>query len=129
MGLFNSKLRYEQYSTKRIILTSPLIFEDDGILVIVPVGFKSDGMSIPKWARWFQKPFGFGLEAGIIHDFILERKEFDLTFLEANDIFDNCLKALGMGWWHRNILELACNFNGIIIHGNKKPNNWDEEQS
>ena len=130
MGQFKTRLHYKHISLTRIQLTSPLVYVDDnGNTYYVPEGFKSDGLSVPKWAHWFQKPFGFGLEAGILHDFILECPNIIMSFSEANDIFDEALKSIGMGWWMRNTLEMACNINGWFVHGNKKPNNYDENQS
>jgi len=128
MARFITKLRYKCISETRIVLVSPLIWVDGNTVYQVPEGFKSDGMSIPKWARWFQEPFGIGLEAGVLHDYLLECPDIDISFLEANDVFDLALKSIGMGWWKRNTLEMACNLNGIFIHGNDKPDNWLENQ-
>lgn len=128
MGKFTTRLRFKHISPTRIQLTSPLVFVGKDQIFRVPVGFKSDGLSIPTWAQWFQKPLGFGLEAGVLHDFILECPTIPMSFLEANDIFDDALKSLGMGWWKRNTLELATDFNAVFVHGNDKPNNWLQNQ-
>ena len=129
MGKFETDLDYIFLSERQIELIKPLIWAGNGEIIIVPAGFKSDGLSVPKWAQWFQDPFGFGLEAGILHDFVLESEDIEMSFLEANDLFDDALKSLGMGWLKRNILELACDLNGIVVHGNEKPNNWEENQN
>ena len=130
MGQFKSKLKYKIISENQIELMQPLIFVDEnGNQYRVPTGFKSDGLSVPAWANWFQEPFGFGLEAGIVHDYILENPNIEMSFLEANDVFDEALKALGMGWWKRNTLELATDFNAVFVHRNNKPNNWGKNQS
>lgn len=128
MCKFASRLRYRFISPTRIELLTPLVFVWKTRIFVVPTGFKSDGLSVPKRFHWFQKPFGFGLEAGIVHDYALEHPSIDMSFLEINDVFDDALKSLGMGWWKRNILELACDLNGLIVHQNNKPNNWLENQ-
>ena len=56
----------------------------------VPKGFRSDGLSIPRFARWFVDPLGKGLPAGLVHDHMLteeggyldNRKEADDKFYE-----------------------------------------------
>jgi len=129
MAKFLNKLQFNYVTETQIQLSCNFYFQSDsGVIYCVPKGFKSDGLSIPKGFRWFQKPFGFGLEGGVVHDYILECPDIHMSFTEANDIFDEALEALGMGWWKRNTLEMACNLNGWFVHGNVKPNNWTENQ-
>ena len=126
---FENRLSYKRLNPFKIELIKPFYYRtEDGILIKVPKGFRSDGLSVPKMFHWFQSPFGFGLEAGIIHDFILETKEIEMSFLEADEVFEECLDALGVGWFRRHILKLATDINGIFVHGNKKPNNLEENQ-
>lgn len=74
---------------------------DKGKTIEVPIGFKSDGASIPKFAysiiggQWTGKY----TEAAIIHDFLyfsqeVKRKESDKIFIIA-------MKILGVSWWRR----------------------------
>ena len=41
---------------------------------IVPVGFLTDGFTIPWFACWFHTPFGWGLAAAIWHDYALTNR-------------------------------------------------------
>jgi hypothetical protein len=129
MCKFATRLRYKRLSKTQIELISPLVFVGKNRIFTVPTGFKSDGFSVTKYFEWYQDRFGKGLEGAILHDYVLQAPDIDMSFLECNDVFDDALKALGMGWWKRNILELACDLNGIFVHGNSKPNNWNENQN
>jgi hypothetical protein len=62
--------------------------------VVVPIGFISDGASIPiMFRRWFS-PTGKYFGAAIIHDFVLASTR---DWREANRQFANELSALGIG--------------------------------
>ena len=59
-------------------------FDDHGTFILsdsvktkfglVPVGFQTDGFSIPWFFRWFHAPFGKGLVAAIWHDYALKQR-------------------------------------------------------
>jgi hypothetical protein len=103
--------------------TTPLVaeFEDDGIhyviwqifayaigllgsgiMVSVPVGYRTDLASVPWWIRWLLPPNGKYGKAAVIHDFIcsyrtvnmngqnvyVTRKTGDLIFLEAMGVLN-----------------------------------------
>ncbi|MBU2968800.1 DUF1353 domain-containing protein [Pseudoalteromonas sp. C2R02] len=38
---------------------------------LVPFNFVTDGFSIPWFLRWFHSPFGIGVEAAVMHDYLL----------------------------------------------------------
>ena len=127
--LNNAKYVYLSNSKRRIGLTRELVYiDDDGAIYVVPIGFKSDGLSIPWLFRWYQKPFGKGLEAGLLHDYLLDSPQFNMPFTECNNIFRRALKALGVRGSKRKILEWATDLNGLIVHGNKNPNTWHINQ-
>jgi hypothetical protein len=42
---------------------------ENGLRIIIPKGFVTDGASIPAWLWWLISPFGPLLEAAILHDF------------------------------------------------------------
>lgn len=42
-------------------------------LFTIPAGFRTDGLSVPALARWWQDPFGPGWQAALPHDYLLER--------------------------------------------------------
>ena len=122
MGQFLEKGSVKRISATTVERVERLVYlADDGTHYEIPVGELSDGLSVPRWAHWFQKPFGFGVLAGYLHDHILENPDIDMSFLEANDLFGEALKALGMSWMRRKVLELSCDLNGIVVHHNDKP--------
>jgi len=62
--------------------------------IIVPVGFITDGASIPFFARKYFSPTGKYFGAAIVHDYvILSEQDWD----EANYQFDEEIKTLGVG--------------------------------
>lgn len=69
----------------------------------IPIKYKTDGASIPKFA-WsiIGGPLGKYAPATVVHDFLYHtqtrtRKEADRIFLEA-------MKVLGVGWWKRGTM-------------------------
>lgn len=57
-----------------------------GEVITVPVGFRSDGASIPWWMRWRFESWGRCAIAALIHDWLLSlrdrpKREIDLIFL------------------------------------------------
>lgn len=68
----------------------------------IPKGFKTDGLSIPWWARWLVDPVGKGLAAGLVHDhqlsangmYVNERKSADkLIYRNLRDCGFSRLRA------------------------------------
>jgi hypothetical protein len=76
----------------------------------VPVGFITDGASVPRLCWPLFSPTGSYLGAAVIHDFlysskVLTRKESDLVFLEA-------MKAAGVGLFTRRLVFAAVRVGG-----------------
>lgn len=63
-----------------------------GEIITVPVGFKTDGCSIPGCLRWWFPILGRAAKAGVVHDYILYKKLYDKK--RAADIFLEALKVL-----------------------------------
>lgn len=75
---------------------------NSGIVVSVPVGYRTDLASVPWWIRWLLPPNGKYGKAAVIHDFIcsyrtvnmngvavyVTRKTGDLIFLEAMGVLN-----------------------------------------
>ncbi len=79
------------------ILGAPLVVEvDDRETITVPLGFTTDGASIPRIVQWLTtwKPFeGPQRWAGIVHDWLYYQDGFDRK--RADDIFRDILRAEG----------------------------------
>jgi len=79
-------------------------------MVIVPVGFETDGASIPKIFHSIIGPFGGYFPAALLHDFLystesatfyhFEREDADSLFLEA-------MFNLQVPWWTRHTIHAA----------------------
>jgi len=86
--------RLEQGRPIRVI-TKPFEYHlgkfGSGNKVTIPLGYCSDGASVPRPLRWFLEPWGKYAQAAIVHDFLYStwqrpRKEADLIFREAIEI-------------------------------------------
>jgi hypothetical protein len=80
--------------------------------ITVPIGFHSDGLSIPRIAWPLVGPAtGKGFAAGLIHDFLYSQASNlrypDFTRAEADAIFLECLYHLGVSWPKRHAMHLA----------------------
>ena len=40
--------------------------------ITVPLGFTSDGITVPDFLRWIVSPTGVGFNAAVVHDFLLK---------------------------------------------------------
>ncbi len=104
-------------------LTRPFKYNNPPIKIVVPARFESDGASIPRFAysiiggRWTGKY----VRGAIIHDWLYfsqsySRKEADKIFLEA-------MKVLGVSLWKRRIMFLMVStFAGFIWKMHKRRN-------
>lgn len=63
---FDLDIRWEK-GGQIVTVQNPIYVTEEPI--IVPVGFRSDGASIPKFLHWFARPFGEALYAAIVHDY------------------------------------------------------------
>lgn len=77
----------------------------------VPIGFITDGASIPFMFRWIFSPTGRYFGAAIVHDYILV-EEWDWP--KANDEFEKEMKALGVKRWRRFFILNAVRLWGWI---------------
>lgn len=71
--------------------------------VNIPLGFLSDGASVPKFWRWLLPPWGRYGQACVVHDYLCEHlqilwseKPFNITRQEADKIFLEAMKVLNV---------------------------------
>ena len=73
----NSKLIFERVEPENY--TDPvkirLVFPIQLGGYTIPAGFESDGLTMPPFLRALYSPFGKGLKAAILHDYLLEETE------------------------------------------------------
>jgi hypothetical protein len=80
-------------------------YRDDGTTYTVPKGFKTDFASVPQMFWAYISPTGKHGKAAVLHDYlystkIVSRKEADKIFLEA-------MKVLGVAKWKRGVMYYA----------------------
>ena len=91
------------------VLVEPLIFvTDDNETITIPSGFKSDGGSIPFWARLFINPV-HNQRAWWVHDWAWEKNRKDHATL-----LSQALKVDGCPNWQRYLIVLAVTVAGKI---------------
>ena len=87
--------------------------------VIIPAGFKSDGASIPKIA-WslIGSPWGKYAKSAVIHDYLYRTQT--TTRKEADKIFLDGMKILGVSWWRRGTMFNCVRLAGFIPWRNRR---------
>lgn len=113
-GRWMNDLRAEAYDFVRsrplIRLTAPLIWRDaDGHTVTVPVGFISDGASIPQavWSLVGSPLGGQYVRASVVHDYDLFLHRYGYAGAEKSSStvhkrFYNGMRAAGTSWLKAN---------------------------
>ena len=79
-------------------------------VVVVPVGFASDGASVPRALWSIYPPFGKYLEAAVVHDYFCVTHEIDSV--TAAKVFREAMKVCGVNKWRRNKMYWAVRIGG-----------------
>ena len=123
---FLSTLQLEDLDGRHWKLLAPLVYrqirEVDGKPVktryVVPEGFVTDLASIPSFVFWRSKSGNYN-EAAVLHDACYAGTvgttpalEVPLTRGEADGLFKDAMRALGVGWWTRTVLHRAVRLGG-----------------
>lgn len=84
-------------------------------IIYIPVGFKTDFASIPRWARSIVPVIGRHIQPAIVHDFCYETiiPDFpDMTKLDADTLFLEGMVMCEVNWVRRNIMYRSVRFGG-----------------
>lgn len=87
---------------------------DEGKKIEVPIGFVSDGASIPRIAysliggRWTGKY----VKAALIHDWLYFSQTTEQKF--ADKVFIVAMRVMGVSWWRRVVMYRAVRIFGWI---------------
>lgn len=94
-----------------IMIEQQLIAFWRGLIIIVHIGYVSDGASIPRifW-RVVGHPFGKYLPAAVVHDALYETEMLDRK--EADQCFRDLIKALPVSTWRRALMYRAVRLGG-----------------
>jgi hypothetical protein len=139
-GTFLSKGALAHVKGKLHIVTEEIRYRSStGVLYVVPVGFQTDGGSVPRFLWWLYPPFGDDAEiAYVLHDYVykhaeelygsdpgltLSRREGDGLLLDALEALDyrptgrpvihNGVRAGGWNAWrkHRKAAKVQAEIN------------------
>lgn len=82
--------------------------------VDVPVGYLSDGASVPRLFWWLLPPQGDYGQAAVLHDYLCEHLTqvkhgvtVPITRVQADDALRDAMVALGVPRWKRNVMFIA----------------------
>jgi hypothetical protein len=95
-------------------VTQPFRYETDGGQVLtVPVGFVTDGASVPRPLWWFLPAWGVYQAGAVLHDWAISLyvrgvhlENFD-TREKIDDLFLQASKDNGTPWFLRNLMYIA----------------------
>jgi hypothetical protein len=77
--------------------------------ITVPMGFISDGITVPRGLRWFAVPTGCGFNAALVHDYLLSEGH---SWEHAQERFEAQLELDGIPYITRKLYVF-----GVAIWG------------
>lgn len=95
-----------------------------GRTIRVPVGFVTDFASIPRVFWNILPPWGKYGKAAVLHDWNYKKQEFSRAF--CDDILDESMAALGVGWLTRHVIWLGVRMGGWVAWNQHKKENQNE---
>ena len=96
-------LHYSGNDPVSVSVGNPLRFGE----ITVPSAYVSNGFSLPAWSVWCLDPFGRGMRAAVIHDYLYEYNPRDESRSVADRIFRQAMWAAGVPLWRRWLYWLA----------------------
>jgi hypothetical protein len=85
---------------------------------VVPCGFVTDGLSIPRFYRWRFSPTGRGFRAALAHDWMYRMGEYPQAVCDR--VFRDGLQFCGVGAWERNLMFLTLRVGGGVAYGKSR---------
>jgi len=108
MGMFKGRYQLSEFTPYTYKTLAELAYTTNkGIAHTVPIGFITDGASIPRlfWS-FVGSPFtGLYRRAALIHDYLYATQTTKRSY--ADRIFLEAMKDLGVSWWKRRVMYLA----------------------
>jgi hypothetical protein len=83
-----------------------------GRKITVPAGFKTDFASVPRLFWRIIPPWGRYSAAAVVHDYLYETNSVDRA--EADQIFLELMKRLGVPLWKRQLMYRAVRIGGWL---------------
>lgn len=97
-----------------LMLTSTFRYFSPWGKITVPLGFITDGASIPRIFWSLLSPFGPYFPAAIVHDFLYSKDSdgYGFSRWECDELFLMAMKDCGVGWVKRNAIHKAVRLGG-----------------
>lgn len=105
--VFPRPFRTEDIGERIRKFIAPFEYNNPPVKIIIPIGFKSDGASIPRlaWSIIGSPWTGKYKYAVVIHDYLTATQT--TTRREADRIFLDAMKVLNVSRWKRRVIWLA----------------------
>lgn len=132
MSSFTDPLVVTQIDAKFWLVTRSFEYrvgsEDSNEAIRVPVGFRTDFASIPRWAWWLiGHPAGEYAQAAVLHDWLYSENADEQTpdykprtRKECDDIFLEAMAVLDVAWWKRSLMHRAVRWQGWRAWGDER---------
>lgn len=122
MSKFVTNLLINQITDKVFELVSPLIYESDLLkcTITVPIGFQSDGASVPRVPIAYMLFGDRAHHEAVIHDFLYRMDSIPLaTYDQANDVFFEAMVCRGKGFFVRRFIYWGVCIGGFTSYHKK----------
>ena len=121
--MFKGKYKIEEIDAYTFITLAELSYTTKkDITHTVPIGFKTDGASIPKifWSVVGSPFTGLYRRAALIHDYLYFSQTTKRNY--ADKIFLEAMKVLKVSWWKRRMMYAAVRLCGFRPWNRHKKN-------
>ena len=121
MACFLTNLVINQITDKVFELVEPLVYESDllACTIIVPIGFQSDGASVPRVPIVYMLFGDRAHHEAVIHDWCY-RIDTGISFDNANKVFLEAMKVRKKSWFIRWPMFLGVKFGGYSSYHKRK---------
>lgn len=96
------------------------------IFEVIPCGFVTDGLSIPRLYRWRFSASGRGFRAAICHDWLYRTGIVPRHV--ADQVFRDGLQFCGVNWYERNLMWATLKIGGGIAYGKSRERRQAEKR-
>lgn len=123
MSEFKTHLETEQLTDDVFALTAPLVYKSDllGCTITVPVGFQSDGASVPRVPIAYMLYGNRAHHEAVIHDYLYRIDSEPVMPLKiANNVFLEAMQARGKSSWIAYVMWLGVCMGGWASYHKRK---------
>lgn len=77
------------------------------LLIVVPKGYCTDFASIPRFFHRVLNPVGPHGKAAVVHDWLCDKEDKTMDYIQAADVFDEGMRVLNVKKWKRRTMVQA----------------------